>query len=264
MKTVLKRILRLSMMVLAVVLLAQLTLLIANIRTRSRAEQLLTSLRKLEVGKSTFDDAKPILVAYKGEKVPPGSDCPLGITYGISISNNTIDGLGTNYPLLLEAGVRPVSAVAVLSFESGRLCEFRYGSSALLPAKRYPFRDSRSMASRLTELSALTTLRAAKGGENYDISSFETILRGVREGGIDFGLRVVMTPDATPSELQHALAFDLSCFTSLRGFQTLCELMPQAVQDAIPKYRARGLPIPEVLRKESEYPACSNVVAANR
>ena len=105
------------------------------------------------------------------------------------------------------------------------------------------------MASQLTELSALTTVRAAKGSENYDISGLKTICEEFGRAG-SFGLRVVVTPDATPSELQHALAFDLSCFTSLRGCQTLCELMPQAVQDAIPKYRARGLPIPEVLRKD--------------
>lgn len=54
---------------LALILVAQLTLFVANLKTRRKAESLLASLRTLEVGTSTFDDVQPILVAFNAEKM---------------------------------------------------------------------------------------------------------------------------------------------------------------------------------------------------
>jgi hypothetical protein len=256
MKKILKRIFLLVAMMLVIIMLAQIILFVANFRTRRHAESLLNSLHELKVGTSTFEDVQPILVAYRAGKIPLSSNCATGdVAYGIRISNDTIDALGTNYPLLLKAGVRPVGATAALSFKNGRLCEFRYAPSVLMLASQYPFKVGLTTA-QLIKLDTETAVQAVNGDENYDINVFETLLRGFRESGVHLGLRVVVTPKATPSEYQHALTFDLSCFTSFRGCRTFCQMMPFVQRDAIQKYRTHGLPVPEGFVKENEYPAC--------
>jgi hypothetical protein len=265
MKKSLRRIFLLAGMMLIAILIAQLALLAANFRTRRRAESLLSSLQKLKLGTSTFEDVQPLIVNYKAYTNPLGSACPSGdAAYGISISNNTIDALGWN-SLLRDVGVRPVGADATLSFKNGRLCSFVYSPRALLSASRYPFReDSRSMTSQLIMIHNRTIVQAQPyNDENYNITRLDTIMRG-REAGTFVGLLVTITPSATPSEYRHALTFDLSCFTSLQGCRTICQLMPLAFQDYVSKLRTHLEPVPEGFKEESESPTCLEAYNATR
>jgi len=59
-------------------------------------------------------------------------------------------------------------------------------------------------------------------------------LRGFTEYGRSLGVNVAASPDASPTELQHALNFDLSCLTSFRGCRLICQLMPSIAQDYNP------------------------------
>jgi hypothetical protein len=242
----------------AIVLTAQATLYVANQYTRRRAQVLLASLIKLKLGRSTLEEVQPLLAAYKAEKVPVGSSCPSGdIAYGIRVANDTINRLGENHLQLLRAGVRPWGVTAVLSFKGGRLCDFRYSTFALLLGTQYPLRIPSLADAQLIEIGADTTVQAANGGENYEIRPFQALLRGFRESGFHLGLRVVVTPDAIQSEFDHAVSFDLSCFTSFRGCRTLCQMLPLALRDAARKNRDGGTAIPEALQSASESPACS-------
>ncbi|MGB8581577.1 MAG: hypothetical protein WCD47_12205 [Candidatus Sulfotelmatobacter sp.] len=135
---------------------------------------------------------------------------------------------------------------------------------ALLLGTQYPFRIANLTSVQLIDLDAETTVQEDNGGKDYEVSAFHSLLRGFRESGVNLGLSVVVTPRATPSEFQHALAFDLSCFTSFRGCRTLCQMMPLALQDAIQKGRIQGLLVPEVFEKEGELPACSEAYNADR
>jgi len=233
-KKITTRLVKIVTPLLAVVLLSQLSLFVAYFRTRQKAESLLASLRKAEVGTTTSEEMQPLLAAYEAEKIPPSGGCASGeVAYGILVSNHTIDYLGTTHPFLLNVGVRPLSATAVLSFAGGRLCDFSYSTAALLLRRQYPLRITGQGAAQLIEINAQTTVQRASGGENYQVRSFQTLLRGFRQSGVDLGVRVVVTPDATPSEFEKALTFDLSCFTSLRGCRTLSQLMPLVPQDAL-------------------------------
>ena len=264
-KKTLKRLVLLAAILLAISVCVQVALFAANLRTRRRGESLLVSLRKLHVGTSTLEDAQPILVTYNAEKIPPSSDCASGdAAFGILVSNDTINRFGERHPILLKAGVRPWGVTATLTFKGGRLCEFRYSPSALLLGSQYPLRISSLTNPRLIEIEGQTSVEAPESNENYQIRSFQNLLRGSRESGVHLGLRAVITPNATPSDFQRALTFDLSCFTSLRGCRTLCQIMPLLLQDAIQKDRAQGLPIPEVIEKEGEFPSCSEAYSANR
>jgi hypothetical protein len=248
---------------LVIVLLAELTLFVANVRTRRQAESLLASLRALKLGTSTLQDAQQILVTYRAGKIPPSSNCPKADTaYGILIWNHVIYNLALNHPVLLRVGLRPVSVSAALSFVGGRLCEFRYGPGALLLGSQYPLQIGSLRAAPMINIDAETAVQASNTSqeskaEQYDIRYFQTLLRGYPEGGFHLGMRVTVTPSASPLEMQHALSFDLSCFTSFRGCRTFCQMMPLAAQDALRRQRTEGLPIPDVPKSEIDYPACS-------
>lgn len=181
------------------------------------------------------------------------------------LSDSSSRGIIVVFAPKAEVGVRPVGADATLSFKSGRLCSFVYSPKALLSASRYPFReDSRSMTSQLIMIHNGTIVQAQPyNDKNYNITRLDTIMRG-REAGTFVGLLVTVTPNATPSEYRHALTFDLSCFTSLQGCRTICQLMPLALQDYVSKLRTRGEPVPEGFKEESESPACLEAYNATR
>src|SRR6266849_6052548 len=193
-----------------VVLFAQLAVLVANLRTRRKAESLLTSLRILRIGESRLDDLQPVLRTYRASTIPVSSNCPAAdVAYGILVTNETMDTLGLNHPLLLRVGVKPVSATAALSFVSGRLCEFRYSTASLLAGSHYPSGNSSLTSAPILELDAQTAVQAATSqgakAENYAISYSQARLQGVRESGVNLTLRVNVTLSATQAEFQHAL-----------------------------------------------------------
>lgn len=246
---------------LALILVAQLTLFVANFETRRKAESLLASLRTLKVGTSTLDDAQPTLVAFNAEKMPHGNCSRPAVGYGIHLGNKTISYLGVNHTWLLRAGLRPWGVSATLSFTDGHLCEFTYTSSVLLAGRQLPRKDANLANAQAIELSAQTTVGAVNDEpntkrDNYQISYFGTLLRGFPLSGRNLGLQVNVSSKADPSELERALTFDLSCFSSFRGCRTFCQIMPLVSQDALQRHRTDGLPFPE---DEIDFPGCSSV-----
>jgi hypothetical protein len=150
------RILQLAAAMIVVVLLSELFLFVANLHARRRAEKLLSAMRALKVGLSTIQDVQPILSAYKADKIPLSSSCPLGdVAYGLRVSNDAINSFAENHPALLKMGVTPWGTSAVLSFRGGRLCDFHYSTSALLLESQYPLRRSGLAATKLVELRQL-------------------------------------------------------------------------------------------------------------
>jgi hypothetical protein len=242
------------MMLAAVVLVAiagtEAALFAATLRTRRRAESLVASLRRLRVGTSTFQDVQPLLIAYGAAKLTH-SNCAGGDDgYGIQVMNSTINRLGLSHPMLLNLGVRPWGATAALSFKAGHLCEYRFDLGMLAGGSEYPI-EARVSPVPLVGLDAATTMREPNGDGNYHIRALQSPLREYKEGGVRFGLEFDLTPNATQTELQHALTFDLSCFTSFRGCRRFSQVMPLALQDVIHDYETKGLPLPEEFEKEN-------------
>jgi hypothetical protein len=245
---------------LAIVLFAEVALLLVNLRTRHRAESLLASLRMLKLGQSTFEDVQPMLAAYKAQRIRSSSNCPSADSaYGIVIANHVINRIEFDHPQLLRLGLRPVGVSATLSFVGARLCEFRYEVSVLLPGGQYPSKDSMLNSVEVIELRAQSALQLFDNpvsSDHYGIFYFDTLLRGTRWPGRTLGMTVTVTPSAPLLDLQRAFAFDLSCFTSLRGCRAFCQIMPLASQDALERHKTEGLHIPE---EETKYQGCSKV-----
>lgn len=243
-----------TLAVITAALISQALLLAANMQTRLRAERLLESLRRLRLGSSSLADAQQILATYHYEEVAHGSACPTAdATYGIRVSNNLINGLGSRFPELLWVGVRPWGVSAVLSFKAGTLCAVYYSAGLLLRRDQYAVASGDLEDAQLVELSAETTEQHLST-ENYQIRSFQTLLRGFRKNGRYVGLEIVVTPDATQSEIDHALAFDLSCFASLSGCRALCQILPLSYRDALRK--GGDVSVAELRREERQIPVC--------
>jgi hypothetical protein len=258
-----KKIWRCLSLVLGLVLVAILVVgafqFFANLRTRRKAEALLASMRTLEIGKTTIQDAQHILTSYKADKTRTNCSVP-GIGYSILLSNGVFGRLGLEHPSLLRMGVRPLGVAATMSFAGERLCEFRYLPSATLAGSQLPWKDDMLTAQPAVEISVgtaieMTTHNEGSPHENYTISYFQNLLRS-QSGGTRLALRVTASRNATPTELQRALTFDLSCFTSLRGCRTFCQMMPLVTADALQRHKAEGMPIPEIGLQEPKY--CSD------
>ena len=246
---------------LVIVLLAELALFVVNLRTQRRAELLLASLRKLKVSESTFEEVQPLLIAFRADKMTHGNCVSSDVGYAIHVGNSTIYELVSNHPLLLRIGVRPVGAGAVLSFAGGKLCDFNYGADALLAGSQFPSKDPYLNTSQIIDINADTTVaqdfgRTGPEVAHYEIRYVSTLLRGVPASGRTVGLRANLTPRATPSELDRALTFNLSCFTSWRGCRALCQVMPLVSQDAFQRQQTGGVHVPG---SEIEFPGCSEI-----
>ena len=241
-----------------IILLAQLTLFLANLRTRDRAESLLTTVRRFKLDTSTLKDLQPILYAYHAQKISPSSNCPSAdASYGVVISNAIINRIGQSHPTLLRVGVRPVSTTLALSFTRGRLCEFRFSESALISPFQFPLRDVDPNSAKLVEIRTETAMQAfddagSQMSEHYAIKGYDALLRGATASGRTLAVEAIVTPDASTSAIQSALGFDLSCFTSLSGCRLHCQMLPAVFRDA-----ARNLrPSIPFVTQESEYKGC--------
>jgi len=250
-------------LLLLVAVFGELALYLLNLGTRRRAESLIAELQPLKVGVSTLQDAKAILTRYRATQMP-GTNCASnGTGYGIVISNETINRLVLNHPALLRLGIRPVGFSAALTFADDHLCQLIYSTSAVIAGGEYPSQDQSLKSLAIIELNAETTVQELDVGpgplaKHYNIYYFDMILRGSTAPGRILGMRVSVLPSTSPIDFHNALAFDLSCFTSLRGCRTLCQMMPLAFRDAVAKHKTEGLHVPE---DEIKSPDCSRQFA---
>ena len=68
-----------------------------------------------------------------------------------------------------------------------------------------------------------------------------------------FRLGAVITPKATEQQRNSAFDFDLSCFSTLHGCRSLCEVMPNVWKEAIQRSLKKEITLPA---EELENPAC--------
>ena len=241
MKRLTRIVLWLTAFALLFVILAEVSLIVSNHRTRQRAESLLRSFGRLKLGESALEDLRPILRSFNAQKSGYDSGCPSAdAVYSIRISNDAIDYLGLHFPVLQAVGIRPWGVVALLTFTGGRLCSFLYEAGAVLPQNGPG-----------TEIK-ITTFMEPDGTSStqhpdYDIGYY-TNLHGVR------GLRVVVTPRATEQEIQRAFTYDFSCFTTFRGCQLFCQIAPLVSEDASRRHQSEELPVPV---EEANDPRCA-------
>jgi hypothetical protein len=108
--------------------LAGLAIYVANGRTRRQAEALLSSIRRLNLGKTTLDDSRPIRIEY-GAKTDPlfaVSGSTPERSYSIGRYNDIASALSLNVPGLVRFGVLPSGILVNLRYREEKLSYLSY------------------------------------------------------------------------------------------------------------------------------------------
>ena len=226
----------------------ELVLHMANLRTRNQAESLLAAIGHLRPGESTLDDTRQIRIDFRARKNP---DAYIGAaaeqSYTIGVSNDIVNRIGFKYPRLWPLGVKP-SAVAVnLRYRDKKLTYLDYGfATPVLQASSQP--TYLTAEARIEEVDSRYGLRP-----NYYVgySLRPSSIAGTTSEG-RFG--AFITSRATDEERNAAFKFDLSCLSSLRGCQVVCEIMPAAWNEAVQRSLKKEISLPD---EWLESPRCS-------
>jgi hypothetical protein len=193
-----------------------------------RAENLLRSIRALDMAKVTEAQADSIVQQYGGEAegiTSDGSCTSAHETYAAFVKSNFSLWVGHKLPMLQFAGNRAWGVAASFQVDEEGLCRFDYSVVATVPH-----------GSDLIEVnSAYWRLLGVFNYYVYDTAHAPQYSRG---------LRVTVDSAATTEQKRKALDFDLSCLTRFGGCKAGCELMPSAWLDYQREARKAGFTLP--------------------
>jgi hypothetical protein len=127
---------------------------------------------------------------------------------------------------LRRFGLRPWGVSSMLLLEKGRVCYVGY----------YLGTTNSNWEPNL-DLSATALLPGRNDLLDHSQSKYsihDGIIRGIRH------FRIVVTPEATAVERQHAFAFELACFASLKGCNKPSDILPLAWKDFCEEAKTNG------------------------
>jgi hypothetical protein len=222
---------------------------VENTRARNRAEDLLVAVRQLRVGESTFSDTKDLRIQFHARKifVSPVSGSLPQQGFQIFISNFPLNNLKRRVPSLWRLGLRPWAVEVDLRYQEEKLIYLSYVVDTPVIGR----------SGEPLELIAGATVgqRTSQEGGDFNVgyrmhpSSFAPHAHEIRFGGS-------LTPTATQQERDAAFDFNLSCLSSVRGCQALCEIMPSVWREALRMYNNKEMSLPA---EELENPKCSEI-----
>jgi hypothetical protein len=202
---------------------------------RRRAERLLYDVRQLQVGKSTFEDARAVIVAHGGAVSPYDH-------FGCSPTHCTFEVGLEHYPLFMKVwgrfisgetlchvlrilsrcGLLDLSAGITVTIERGIVTHTGYG--VLVRGN-----DALVLARQVDEFKVMPEyLRNRAGQRSYFVDWVNITTVGGGEG-----IHSILTPQANAEERNRAYDFDFDCLTKLRGCTSLCQFAPSAFADLV-------------------------------
>jgi len=183
-----------------------------NLHARLQAQSLLVALRSIQVGSTTLEEARPILTRYRFRTVPDSFARSYSADTGfdIIVGDKFIVGLSERFYFLRYLGLALFYSDAAMYFRDGRLCHLTLSVTTEVNRKA-EFRQGFRLGTR-----------QSLGKNEFEMSG------GVAGGSrIYLGVHSVTLPaDATPAERAHALAYDLSCVTTLGGCRDVSQILP--------------------------------------
>jgi hypothetical protein len=228
----------LGRLLVGLVAVAVLALSVAEVSTRisrRRAERLLHDLRQLQVGKSTFEDARAVIVGHGGG-VPPYDHS------GCSAAHCTfVVGL-THYPLLtrlwgryssIEAeyyALRALPPLGLQDWESGADVRVDGGIVTHIGYRVFVRGSGGWVLGYIAveDRAAAKHLRDLMGQRPYYVHWFNITTVGGGEG-----IQSTLTPQANAEERNHAYDFNYDCLTRVGGCTSLCQIAPLAFADYV-------------------------------
>ncbi len=182
-----------------------------NLHARLQAQSLIVALRSMQVGSTTLEEARPILTQYRFRTVPDyfARSYSADTGFDILVGDKIIEGLGERFYFLRYLGLALFYSDAAMYFRDGRLCHLTFSVTTEVNRKE-----------ELRQGFALST-RQSLGKNEFVMSG------GVAEGHrIYIGVHSIELPaDATPAERAHALAYDVSCVTTLGGCRDVGQIL---------------------------------------
>jgi len=246
--------LRISALILAALLImtggTMLLSYAANIRTQHRADELLKIVRQWRLNETTFSDTQPVRISYKARKDPSGSvtGSPSEQTYNIVIGNDVLEATRIKYPKVWRFGFKPSGVLVVLRYRDEKLSYVSYSFGT-------PVRvGSGAIVELVGETRVQQDSRSGING-NYSVGYY---LRPspIVANASELGLAATITPRATDEEYNAAFNLDLSCVSTIRGCQALCQIMPSVWREAHRRYQNKEISLPQ---EELENPICVSI-----
>lgn len=202
----------------------------ANLRTRHHAEALLQDVRTIRVGESTSAEVLRIVQHYPAVGSGSSSSCASDESHSIRIANDTVNRLGFAVPWLRILGARPSGIVVMFLLKSGRVCYMSYGFGAAVSVL-----DLEAEAIERVFDCDVNAPDYSRGACYFTSEGAERIYRR---------LTAEVSNLANSPQRQHAFGFDLSCLTSIRGCQNLCEMNPSVWKDYLARAGSEGWALP--------------------
>jgi hypothetical protein len=209
-----------------------------NARQVKRAQELVSALERLEIGKSDHEVADAI--AAKFGNAPPAREfrghynkenCAApdrydSCTYIIPINGSTLQGVLLKHHILPHLGVRGWFGTALVSFSGGTVSQYYF-------RVWYEASDGNWRAFAATVGWSLPRDFEFPQVHVSDSYSVRRIDMGMgMEGGVrGLGLQSALTPAANADERTHALHINFGCLALRGGCGETCEVMPEAWRD---------------------------------
>ena len=203
-----------------------------------RAVSLLTELRALRVGESSYQEAKRIADKYGTVKVDSewGSfDCTDGYfehcQYQIVVEKPLVSRILMRFPYSKWPGLRYWNGTADIFIKDGKVSGYWFSVLFKTPdgqwrgvgAEETTLLDGRAMEARVSD--------------SYRIARNDLIMTSSGYPNKGYELTASVLPQATEVERQRAWHFQLGCLTQARGCVEICDVQPDAWRDF---YLGRG------------------------
>lgn len=205
------------------------SLLALNLWARLRAEAILREVRKLRVGQSTLADVIPIVKRLGGTQTFI-SNCGKPNPFGYSLkANKEVLTRFIEQPWLRRIGLHAWRGLADLEISDGKLCHLAYEIQV--------FHEDRMLEWIVWESDG------KEAGAVQDYPSYFPQVDTVAGTGVRI-VSATLKPNAAAEDYEHSFDFNLSCLTSFKGCQIVCEVMPSTWRVAVLKRRIDGLIFP--------------------
>lgn len=206
-----------------------------------RAQELVNTLERLEIGKSGYAVTDEIAAKF-GNASPPKEfrgrynkeNCAAPdhydrCTYIISIDDSPLQAALLKYQILPRLGIREWFGNALISSSSGRVSQYSFWVWYKASNGNW-----RGFGAGQSEALPRYEPVQAQISDSYSVRRID--MRG-ESGETGFGLQAALTPAATADERQRALHIDFGCLGRSGGCGEICEVMPDAWRDF---YEKRG------------------------
>lgn len=221
-----------------------------------RAQEIVSELRRLEIGKSDLSVADAIVKKFGNAPLPEGwtkytkdycaapdrsDDC----VYMLSMNNSSYDNLYLNHDFLSRLLFHRWSGFAAILLKGGKVTDYwfivwyRASNSRL---RGFGAHESRSRLRFEPD--------QARISDSYSVPGFHT---GHTSPEYGLGLESWVTPSANATERERAFHVDFGCLAGDQGCGEVCEIMPEAWRDF---YETHGRL--DVERCGSDYLLCSS------